>query len=79
VFEKFLPKLKGFSGAEIEALVVEVVERMFIKSEVLKQSFDLESEIQSVLSEFKPISKSMPKKVEEIKNKLKEISAKTAN
>ena len=79
VFEKFLPQLKGFSGAEIEALVVEVVERMFIKSEVLKQSFDLESEIQSVLSEFKPISKSMPKKVEEIKNKLKEISAKTAN
>ncbi|GAB6078948.1 AAA family ATPase [Hydrogenobaculum acidophilum] len=72
-FEKYVSQLKGYCGADIESLVKEVVELSFLDG---KNQSNVESYIQKVIQEFKPIEQSMGKKIEEMRNRIKDIDAK---
>ncbi|MCS7244688.1 MAG: AAA family ATPase [candidate division WOR-3 bacterium] len=79
LLSKYIDKMEDFSGADIEAVVVEFIEKVFIKQEILGEKADLEKELESILAEFKPFAKVMPNKVKEIREKTKEINAMVAN
>jgi SpoVK/Ycf46/Vps4 family AAA+-type ATPase len=72
-WDKWIEKTEGFSGADIEAVVKDVVEEDFIRN----GQIDVEQTMDYVLSDFKPLSKTMPEKVEEIRKKCTELEAKT--
>jgi ATP-dependent 26S proteasome regulatory subunit len=73
-FSKILSSMKeGYSGADIEAIVSEVVERAFIdnKTEITTEDF-LEVINKQIV---KPVAEVLKDKIEALRNKYKEISA----
>jgi len=74
----FKSKLIGYSGADIEALVKELVELAFI-AEIDKREFDPVKTFEKIHKGFKPFSVTNKKAVEEIRNKVKEIDARSAD
>lgn len=75
---KYTDKLQGYSGADIEALIGELVESHFI-AKIENNNFNLENEINKLLNNFKPLSTTMKDKIQTMKEKLQQIGAKPAN
>jgi len=73
--KEYSSKLKGYSGADVEAMVKELVELAFI-AKVENKDFDIIGSFNRIYSNFKPFSKTHKKAVEEIRKKLEEIDAK---
>ena len=75
--EGFIDKLEGYTGADIEAVVKELIEEAFI-AEQKKETFNIEDTFKAICNDFKPFSKTNEKAVKELKMKSKEIGAKSA-
>jgi len=75
--EGFIDKLEGYTGADIEAVVKELIEEAFI-AEQKKETFNIEDTFKAICDDFKPFSKTNEKAVKELKEKSKEIGAKSA-
>jgi SpoVK/Ycf46/Vps4 family AAA+-type ATPase len=75
--EGFIDKLEGYTGADIEAVVKELIEKAFI-AEQEKKAFDIGDTFNAICNDFKPFSKTNEKAVKELKEKSKEIGAKSA-
>jgi len=75
--EGFIDKLEGYTGADIEAVVKELIEKAFI-AEKEKKAFNIEDTFNAICNDFKPFSKTNEKAVKELKEKSKEIGAKSA-
>lgn len=74
----YADRMEGYSGADIESIIIELIERAFI-SKIEKRSFNLKEEIDKVLGEFQPMAKTMQNKIKEMKEKFKELNARQAN
>ena len=72
--EKYINRLSGFSGADIEAVANELVERAFIDESFNESKLSIYME--DILKEFNPISQSLKTQIAALKEKLKSISAK---
>lgn len=77
-FQEFMPKLSGFSGADIEALVKEIIELSFVNNMTNKKD-DISKFIEKTIGDFKPITATMNSKIENLRNKMKEINAKSVD
>jgi len=75
--EGIIDKLEGYTGADIEAVVKELIEEAFI-AEKEKKAFNIEDTFKAICDDFKPFSKTNEKAVKELKEKSKEIGAKSA-
>jgi len=71
-------KTRGFSGADVEYAVNELVERAFVAKHN-SDNFDPKAQFNEVLKEFKSISEVMKNKVGQIRKKFREIGARSAN
>lgn len=70
-----LASKKEFSGADIEAVVKEVVEDAFVEEKELVTT----AEITKKIEEFSPLSKTMKPQIDALKEKVKELDCKKAN
>jgi AAA+ superfamily predicted ATPase len=75
--EGFIDKLEGYAGADIEAVVKELIEKAFI-AEQEKKAFDIEKTFEEICRDFKPFSNTNKKAIDELKEKSKVIGAKSA-
>lgn len=75
---EFSNNMNGFSGADIESVIVELIEKVFI-AKIKEEEYDIKEIIKKILADFKPMTKTMENKIKEMQNKLKEINAKNAN
>ncbi len=75
--EGFVDKLEGYTGADIEAVVKELIEKAFI-AEKEKKAFNIEETFNVICNDFKPFSKTNEKAIKELKEKSKEIGSKSA-
>lgn len=71
-------KMNGYSGADIEAVVKELIEKVYLRKEgdspdTLKKIMD------ELLKDFKPLSETMKPHIEAIRKKAKEINAKNVD
>lgn len=71
-WDSWITKTEGFSGADIEAVIKEAVEEDFVND----GNINVENTMERILKEFKPMSKSMPEKIREIRKKCDELEAK---
>ncbi len=77
-FSKILSSMKeGYSGADIEAIVSEVVERSFIDKKTQITTEDILEVINKQV--IKPVAEVMKDKIEELRKKYKDISAQPAD
>ena len=74
---KYADTMEGYTGADIEAVVKELIERAFIATKE-NRDFEPEKEFDILCKGFKPFSETNKKAVEEIRKKSKEINAKSA-
>lgn len=78
VLEKYADRMEGYAGSDIEAVVSELVERKFLAN-LKGQEIDPEKEIESIIKEFKPLSKTMQEQIKGFREKLDKISAKSVD
>jgi SpoVK/Ycf46/Vps4 family AAA+-type ATPase len=77
-FDRIVSEMKeGYAGADIEAIVSEVVERAFLNKKEEITTEDILSVIKSGV--IKPISETLKDKIEELRKTYENISAKPAN
>lgn len=76
--ENYAEKMEGYAGADIEAIIVELIEKAFIYK-LENRKFNIKEELEKILAEFKPLSISLKNKIKEMKDKLKDFNAKPAN
>ncbi len=72
---KLLKETKGYSGADIEAVIKDTIEKAFIKNAEILKTEDILSEIK----ETKPMSVSLKDKIDGLKEALKKIDVKRAS
>ena len=72
---KLLKETQGYSGADIEAVIKDTIEKAFIRNAVKITTDDILSEIK----ETKPMSVSLKDKIEGLKEALKKIDVKRAS
>lgn len=76
--ESYTSYMEGYSGADIESVIIELVERAFL-SKIESKPFNLKEEIGKVLDDFQPLTNTMQNKIKEMRDKFKEVNARKAN
>ncbi|RLE43826.1 AAA family ATPase [Candidatus Woesearchaeota archaeon] len=77
ILEKFADSMEGYTGADIEAVVKELIEMAFL-AKIKKRDFNIEESFKAICKDFKPLSETNKKAIEELKKRTKEIGAKYA-
>lgn len=74
--ETFIPRMSNYSGADIEAVISELLEKAFIATRE-GRNFEPRLHFESIIKDFKPLSDTMKEEIEKMKNRLKSINAKS--